>query len=937
MTAIALTLFDQRPAQAAAPRELAPRRAFQKLVEDKVREDRTALKDPKDDLLDNNSERQNDALLALLETIPQAEMPSGGVPEAIATEVSVVVDVPEEIKTAGITTTSAIAASFATSLERLLPKLASAQGLDLLPIARRDGIATTSAIVTSIERPLPTPAMSAIVTSLASSLEGPLPTPAIAQGNDLLPLARRDNIATRSAIVTSLERPLQTPAIARGLDLLPITPRDNIATTSAITSLTTSLERPLPTPAIAQGNDLLPLARRDDIATMSAVVTSLADSLPTPATAQGSDLLPITPRNNIATASAITSAITSLEGLRPKPPLAQGNDLLPVTPRNNIATTSAIIPSFAATSLERALPTPALAQENNLLPIAIEDRRTGIETTSAIATSLAGALPTPAARGNDLVPIARRAGIATTAAIVTSLATSLERPPTDLAQGSDLLPIARRDDIATTSAIVTSLVTSLATSLERPLPTPAIARGLDLLPIAIGEESSDGIPTTIEAGPRPRSKPPVDDEAQTAAMVIPPTVRELRLAGPTVDGTKPVTKAIKLHVPNVPDAVPVIQVVAKLAPVARQPFAPQTPLEQAVQALISELDDDQSNVIDTHAMVASIPEVKLLSTQHADAPVLVTAGKARQSSTVSSDPSHVHLVIDDRTDRVVITKATPSAIVTSFEGLLPKPAIAQGRDLLPLAIEEEHSDGIPTPTEAAPRPHSKRPVDEEAQTTAMVTPPAVRELRLTGPAVDGTKLATKAITIHIPKVQKLPNAVPVIQVVAKLAAVAQQPFAPLTPLEQAVQALISSLDDDDSNLIDTPAMVASIPEVKLLSIQHADAPAPVTAVKEPQVATQNSNPSHVHLVIDDGADRVVVTVAVRGNEVNVALRGQDEATTAALARNAGSLDHAMRARGLELTGMMTQRDPESQKQRPDRDAQERERGPKELFSIEELA
>ena len=88
-------------------------------------------------------------------------------------------------------------------------------------------------------------------------------------------------------------------------------------------------------------------------------------------------------------------------------------------------------------------------------------------------------------------------------------------------------------------------------------------------------------------------------------------------------------------------------------------------------------------------------------------------------------------------------------------------------------------------------------------------------------------------------------------------------------------------------------------------------------------------------MIDDGAERVVITVAVRGSEVNVALRGQDDATTAALARNAGSLDHAMRARGLDLASLMTGRDPDSQ-QRPDRDQRERERN-QQTFSLEELA
>jgi hypothetical protein len=76
-------------------------------------------------------------------------------------------------------------------------------------------------------------------------------------------------------------------------------------------------------------------------------------------------------------------------------------------------------------------------------------------------------------------------------------------------------------------------------------------------------------------------------------------------------------------------------------------------------------------------------------------------------------------------------------------------------------------------------------------------------------------------------------------------------------------------------------------------------------------------------VLDDGPERTVVTVAVRGSEVRVALRASDEATAASLARNAASLDHAMRARGLALGELTTEREPGDQ--RPSRDPEPRER------------
>jgi len=92
-----------------------------------------------------------------------------------------------------------------------------------------------------------------------------------------------------------------------------------------------------------------------------------------------------------------------------------------------------------------------------------------------------------------------------------------------------------------------------------------------------------------------------------------------------------------------------------------------------------------------------------------------------------------------------------------------------------------------------------------------------------------------------------------------------------------------------------------------------------------QPADAPSNPSHVHLVLDDGPDRVVVTVAVRGNDIHVALRGNDDATTNALARNAATLDHAMRARGLQLSQLTAEREPAQ----PDSQRQNAEREPRQ--------
>ena len=179
----------------------------------------------------------------------------------------------------------------------------------------------------------------------------------------------------------------------------------------------------------------------------------------------------------------------------------------------------------------------------------------------------------------------------------------------------------------------------------------------------------------------------------------------------------------------------------------------------------------------------------------------------------------------------------------------------------------------------------------------------------------------------------------------------------LTPLEQAVHDLIGQLGDqkhgktkpDDSDplaeLTDDPT--ASQTALGQLAAQPASPhavpgttraseldPTRPAALAQPPEAP--SNPSHVHLVLDDGPDRVVVTVAVRGNDIHVALRGNDDATTNALARNAASLDHAMRARGLQLSQLTAEREPHQPDDAQRQSAEPREpKQPDKRFVLEE--
>lgn len=161
---------------------------------------------------------------------------------------------------------------------------------------------------------------------------------------------------------------------------------------------------------------------------------------------------------------------------------------------------------------------------------------------------------------------------------------------------------------------------------------------------------------------------------------------------------------------------------------------------------------------------------------------------------------------------------------------------------------------------------------------------------------------------------------------------------PLTPLEQAVHDMLSELADKQKSDDDAPVLALPVaPTPTLAPIDH-DAPqvapaAPVQAQQPAELVSQN----HAHLVFDDANGRVVMTVAVRGAEVNVSVRASDDATAAALARNAGSLDEAMRGRGLALAQFDSQRDL-AREQNQDKPTYQREGEPKrqnQRFSLEE--
>lgn len=163
---------------------------------------------------------------------------------------------------------------------------------------------------------------------------------------------------------------------------------------------------------------------------------------------------------------------------------------------------------------------------------------------------------------------------------------------------------------------------------------------------------------------------------------------------------------------------------------------------------------------------------------------------------------------------------------------------------------------------------------------------------------------------------------------------------PLTPLEQAVHDLLSELADKaparpEGNEAALALQLA--PATTLAPIDHAAPQVAQAAPVQPPQPAELVSQNHAHLVFDDANGRVVMTVAVRGSDVNVSVRASDDATAAALARNAGSLDDAMRGRGLALAHFDAQRDL-AREQNQDKPTYPREREPKrqnERFSLEE--
>ncbi|HEY1546345.1 MAG TPA: hypothetical protein VGG28_00925 [Kofleriaceae bacterium] len=309
------------------------------------------------------------------------------------------------------------------------------------------------------------------------------------------------------------------------------------------------------------------------------------------------------------------------------------------------------------------------------------------------------------------------------------------------------------------------------------------------------------------------------------------------------------------------------------------------------------------------------------TTMPTETPTPTSAPTATPTATSTATPDHD--VADATHAASVIGRPVGRGLVSAaMRAAKQAPQQPQAQpQLQPLAIAPQPQITIPAPTFVVAQP-----------TTIAIAAPQVASAVVAAPVIDDS-----ADDVEQP------------QVTAPAAPAVDDTSAdttPRTPLEQAVHDLLSQLGDnkDDSPSRDDDAageqasaqkLAASAPSAAPAKTESFTPAAPAAPVAQPE-AQQMQSAHHAHIVIGDDANRVVMTVAVRGSAVNVTLKANDDHTAAALARNAGSLDEAMRHRGLELDQFETPR--EAPRERQQYEAPERAKPDSdstEQFELEE--
>jgi hypothetical protein len=285
-------------------------------------------------------------------------------------------------------------------------------------------------------------------------------------------------------------------------------------------------------------------------------------------------------------------------------------------------------------------------------------------------------------------------------------------------------------------------------------------------------------------------------------------------------------------------------------------------------------------------------------------PAALDQKAAAEPSIAPQSKSHDFAMQLEKASKPAVKKPSDSTVTPTAPPQVQVDAPTLAQILATLVANNNPSTGVALATIPATAPDDDPPSDQVASTTATAIAAATATAVTTAAAASTANAAAQEI--QQPKMQAIMQ-----QLVAMTPETAQEPTeAPLTPLEQAVHDVLSKLDHkeaakpevaDVAMQLAPPTMIVAAPS----SSTEIKNTAPVAPMPQPQeLVSQN----HAHLVIDDPNGRVVMTVAIRGSEVNVSVRASDDSTAAALARNAGSLEEAMRGRGLQLAQFDSQRD-----------------------------
>lgn len=364
------------------------------------------------------------------------------------------------------------------------------------------------------------------------------------------------------------------------------------------------------------------------------------------------------------------------------------------------------------------------------------------------------------------------------------------------------------------------------------------------------------------------------------------------------------------------------------AQAAQQKAVSDTPVLDEVRAPVAVVAADAVQLAAPPAAVAEQPAVASV-----DKPDVMTTGSTESAASTALTASIAATLAFATGNAGRADTAPPPVTAKAHEALPPELAAA-------ISAAQARVQAQPAPQPAA-TPAAKPAEDDVATMVAAAVSRAVSSFRghaaaqasqPAQPAAEAANAAAAAAPVLAPALDQIVN---------------------LTPLEQAVHELIGKIADqpardkptvpDDADLAPFHAMASAHLAARSAG-EAATATAPTTAAPvraaspvHPSELPVNPNPSHLHLVVDDGPERTVVTVAMRGTDVHVAMRSTDDTTASALARNAASLDHAMRARGLHLGELTAERDAQPDRQPPQRDPEPRERRDPRAprFTIEE--